>query len=107
MPTFMRARSNEAIFLGADGTYWADLRELNPGERALWYQELDPARSTVEAGTGGGRLLLDLEQRGFTSLTGFDYVPALIENARSAYPGSQIRFDVENATALSYQDGMF
>jgi SAM-dependent methyltransferase len=107
MPTWTRVEDNRAIYRGADGAYWANLTGLSPAEQALLGPALEPTRPTVEAGTGGGRLLLELQRRGFTSLTGFDYLPAQIERAKARDRSGRIRFDVEDATRLSYPDASF
>jgi SAM-dependent methyltransferase len=64
-------------------------------------------RSTLEAGTGGGRILLKLQQRGFDDLHGFDYVPAFIDAARARDASREIDFTVQDAVDLDYPDGRF
>lgn len=86
---------------------WAGRRQIDADETYLIKHHLSPTASTLEAGTGGGRILLAMRDSGFTKLRGFDFVPALIESARAADPGGAIAFDVQNAASLSYADGAF
>lgn len=62
---------------------------------------------TLEAGTGGGRILLALQNQGFTSLHGFDFIPELIDAARTRDTTDSIAFEVQNAASLAYPDNHF
>lgn len=62
---------------------------------------------TLEAGTGGGRVLLALRRRGFTDLSGFDYVPELIARAREKEGARGIEYRVMEAGDLAYPDAHF
>jgi SAM-dependent methyltransferase len=86
---------------------WAGRSELDADERFLISRYLSPTATTLEAGTGGGRILLAMRKLGFSNLRGFDFVPGLVESARAADPGRAITFDVENAAELSYADAGF
>jgi len=72
--------------------HWASRTALNEFEERLFERFLDRDRSTLEAGTGGGRILHELATRGFGDLHGFDYVPGFIDAARAR--------DASGATAL-------
>jgi SAM-dependent methyltransferase len=80
---------------------------LTSEERYLIDKYLDKAGKTLEAGTGGGRILLELNSLGFNALYGFDYIPGLIEAAKRRDPSGRIRFEVQDATCLTYDDGCF
>jgi SAM-dependent methyltransferase len=62
---------------------------------------------TLEAGTGGGRILHELAKRGFHDLHGFDYVPGFIDVARSRDLAGSIDFTVQDAVDLDYPDAHF
>jgi SAM-dependent methyltransferase len=86
---------------------WASRSSLTEIEERLVARFLRPDRSTLEAGTGGGRILLELYERGFRDLHGFDYVPAFIDAARERDTSGAIDFSVQDAVALDYPDERF
>jgi len=98
---------HRTVFGTVERQYWTEAAGLKPDERALIERYLDPAASTLEAGSGGGRILGEIRGLGFTNLTGFDFVPELVEQARAADPSGEIGFDVADATDLSYADASF
>ena len=98
---------HRTVFGTVERDYWAEAAGLKPDERALIERYLDPDASTVEAGTGGGRILGEMSRLGFTSLAGFDFVPELVAEARRGDPTGAIRFEVQDATQLGYPDGSF
>lgn len=87
--------------------YWASAWGSKPDEAAVLERYLDPAQATVEAGTGNGRMLFQLRERGFKRLAGFDFVAALIEAARATEGAEDIEFAVADARSLAYADGAF
>ena len=99
--------SNREVYDGIEFEKWAFHEGLESTERHLIEQYLDKDRTTLEAGTGGGRIVRALRELGFTSLAGFDYVPRLIEQAKQNDASSQIRFDVQDAVDLDYEDASF
>lgn len=99
------APDQRTFFREVERDYWAGADGLKPEEQALITAHLDPARSTLEAGTGGGRIVRAMRKLGYGGLTGFDFAPELIEAARAADP--QITFDVADATQLPYADDSF
>jgi SAM-dependent methyltransferase len=104
------ARSDSAqrdFFRDVERDYWAGAEGLKDEERALVEAHLDPHRSVLDAGTGGGRIARALHGMGFTDVTGFDFAPELIDAARAAMPGGEIAFDVADATDLRYEDASF
>jgi SAM-dependent methyltransferase len=86
---------------------WAGRAGLTDVEERLVARFLVRDRSTLEAGTGGGRILLELARRGFGELHGFDYVPAFIDVARARDVTGSIDFTVQDAVDLDYPDGRF
>jgi SAM-dependent methyltransferase len=86
---------------------WASRAGLTEVEDQLVTRFLARDRSTVEAGTGGGRILHELAERRFRDLHGFDYVPAFIDVARSRDTSGSIDFSVQDAVDLDYPDASF
>lgn len=87
--------------------YWASAWGSKPDEAAVLERYLEPGHATVEAGTGNGRMLFQLRERGFEELAGFDFVPELIAAARATEGAEDIDFDVADARSLPYDDGRF
>lgn len=100
-------RDHRTVFGTVEREYWAEAAGLKPDERALIERYLNPEGSTVEAGTGGGRILGEMRALGFTALAGFDFVPELVEEARRAAAGAGIELEVQDARRLSYADASF
>jgi SAM-dependent methyltransferase len=98
---------HRTVFGTVERDYWAEAAGLKPDERALIERYLDRDASTVEAGTGGGRILGEMSRLGFGSLAGFDFVPELVAEARRSDPTGAIRFEVQDATRLDYPNGSF
>jgi SAM-dependent methyltransferase len=94
-------------FGGSEFDTWAWRQGLIPPERILIERYLTPSGHTLEAGTGGGRILRALAQSGFTHLAGFDIVPELIDAARQQDPSHSINYRVLDARRLSYSDQQF
>lgn len=86
---------------------WAWGEALLPDERVLLEAYLSPGKRTLEAGCGGGRILLELARWGFEDLHGFDFVPEFIEVAKQRDPKHRIDYAVGNACSLSYPSESF
>ena len=86
---------------------WAQKERLNKTEIYLFNHYIRKDGKTLEAGTGGGRILLSLRDLGFKSLSGFDFSSRLIETARRRDTAQAIDFEVKNAVALDYEDASF
>lgn len=99
--------SNQQIYSTRELQQWALREGLEPGEQFLIERHLDPKAKTLEAGSGGGRLLLAMQARGFEDLHGFDFVPAMVEAARRRDRSGAIDFQVHDATAPGYDDASF
>jgi SAM-dependent methyltransferase len=98
---------HRTVFGTVERDYWAEAAGLKPDERALIERYLARDATTLEAGTGGGRILGEMSRMGFTSLAGFDFVPELVAEARRADPTGDIRFEVQDARRLEYPDASF
>lgn len=98
---------HRTVFGTVERQYWTEAAGLKPDERALIERYLDRGGATLEAGSGGGRILGEMRQLGFTSLAGFDFVPELVAEARRADASGDTRFDVQDARALGYADSSF
>lgn len=99
--------NSEEVYSTVEFDNWAYREGLQPNEKYLLEKYLDKKGKTVEAGTGGGRLLLEMQNLGFTSLYGFDYLPELIEVAKQRDTSHTIAFEVQDATNLNYKDCCF
>ena len=86
---------------------WSERTGLYPDENYVIQKYLDPGRKTLEAGTAGGRILGEMKNLGFTSLYGYDFVPAFIERAKQRDTSGSICFEVQDATCLNYEDSSF
>lgn len=99
--------TNEQYFAGKAFDTWARREGLTDEEALLVERCLDGRRSTLEAGTGGGRILLELHERGFADLHGFDYVPEFIGVAKQRDASRSLQLSVQSAVALNYPDIYF
>lgn len=99
--------NNKETYGGVDFDYWACKENLSDGEKFVIETYLDKNAKTLEAGTGGGRITLSMQQMGFKSLFAFDYIPEFIEHARQRDKIGNVSFAVEDATALTYDNDSF
>lgn len=99
--------TNKQTFSTVELNYYAELKNLNTDEEFIIKNYLDKKVKTLEAGTGGGRILLEMKNLDFASLHGFDYVPELIERAKQRDNSHSIYFEVQDATNLNYEDYCF
>jgi SAM-dependent methyltransferase len=99
--------SNKDLFNGVEFSTWLEKEDIFSQEKYLVQTCFQPDLNTVEAGTNGGRILLGMQQMGFTALAGFDNVPALIDRAIARDPDRTIDFQVQDAVSLTYADGSF
>ena len=105
--SYERSSNNQAIFSGVEFESWACRTQLIPAEQYLIEEYLDKKGDTLEAGSGGGRILLAMNEMGFESLQGFDFVPELVERAKKKDVSNRVNFEVGNAVKLRYADGSF
>jgi SAM-dependent methyltransferase len=85
-------------------SYQLGLEGLHDSEKYILANFLSPGVSTLEGGTGGGRIALELAQEGFSDITAFDFIPEMVESARAKNRWSSLKFEVQDATKLSYSD---
>lgn len=107
MTTLKKISSNKEVYQTQEFDRWAYGNGLLPDEKYLITNYLDRSKKTLEAGTGGGRILLAMSKLGFTSLHGFDYLPEYIEVAKQRDVDGNIDFQVQDATQLNYEDCSF
>ena len=86
---------------------WANKDGLSTDEKFFIEKYLDRRGKTLEAGTGGGRIALGMQQLGFESLHGFDFVPEFIAQAKQRDTSRRILFEVNDARDLPYADASF
>ena len=94
------------IYAGPEFKHWVEEEELIAPERFL-VRFLRSDQSTLDAGTGEGRILRALSCRGFKELSGFDNVPELIHLARLKECRQPMAFSVQDARKLTYPDRSF
>lgn len=99
--------NNKEVYSTVEFDSWAYGKCLFPEERYLIDNYLDKKEKTLEAGTAGGRILLEMKNLGFTSLHGYDFVPEFIERARQRDTSHSICFEFQDATSLNYEDSSF
>jgi len=95
------------------GEAWTRVTGLTPEEEALFRRHLDPMprnASVLDVGTGAGRFVFQLRDRGFSDLVGIDLSVRLLEaaRARAAREGATgVRFLEQSATAIGFPDASF
>ncbi|PSB01244.1 class I SAM-dependent methyltransferase [Merismopedia glauca] len=99
--------SIDDFFSTTEFDFWADKDGLIFPEKFLIEKYLDPQKTTLEAGTGGGRILLAMQELGFQALSGFDYLSAFIDRAKQRDISGNIDFSVQDAINLKYADRSF
>lgn len=99
--------NNKEVYSTVEFDAWADRKGLNEDEKYLIVKYLNKNGKTVEAGTAGGRILLEMKDLGFQELYGYDYVPEFIEQAKQRHPSLSIYFEVQDATDLTYENSAF
>ncbi len=70
---------------------------------------LDKDASLLDSGCGAGRIAFNLEQIGFSNVSGFDFSESMIAAAEAARPlGSKVNFCVTDASVMAnYKDMSF
>src|SRR3954451_12998543 len=103
----MALPNNKAIFSGVEFEPWARKERLIAAEQYLIVHYLSKQARTLEAGTGGGKILLAMQDMGFTALHGFDYVHQFVRRAKNKDATKRIGFGVVDAVSLAYRDHSF
>ena len=83
-------RDTQDVYRTIEYDRWSQRAGFDQDEHYLISHYLDRDRKTLEAGTGGGRILLAMKEMGFSSLHGFDFVPEFIDQARRRDPEAAI-----------------
>ncbi len=108
MASAVKIYSPKEMYSTVEFNFWAYKEySLSSSDKFLIATYLDENLKTLEAGTGGGRIISCMKAVGFTNLYAFDYVPEFIEIAKRRDITNSINFAVEDAVALSYGDNEF
>lgn len=108
MTSTMKISTTKELYSTLEFNFWAYKEySLSPTETWLIESYLDRNLKTVEAGTGGGRIISSMKNMGFKNLYAFDYLPEFIEIAKKKNACNDICFTVGNAVSLNYKDGEF
>ncbi|MEO0837496.1 MAG: class I SAM-dependent methyltransferase [Cyanobacteria bacterium J06643_5] len=97
----------ENVFSDVEFDNWAYIENLKPEEKFLIDNYLNKGINIIEAGTGGGRILIELQKLGYSSLTGFDCEPKMVEVANQRDTSKEIQFEVQDAVNLPYKNESF
>jgi ubiquinone/menaquinone biosynthesis C-methylase UbiE len=99
--------SNKEMYKTWEFDRWAFSANLDRDDKFLFTRYFNKKGKTLEAGTGGGRLLFGMQAMGFDSLHGFDFVPDFIEIAKQKDRSHRINFQVQDAINLNYENNSF
>ena len=97
---------NRYVFSTVEFGSWAYRSRLIKAERFLIERYLEKNSKTLEAGTGGGRVLFEMKALGFEHLFGFDFVPQFIKLAKKR-DTTGTSFEVGDAVRLGYLNSSF
>ncbi|MBL8877513.1 MAG: class I SAM-dependent methyltransferase [Phycisphaerales bacterium] len=103
----MNLQNNKDVYSTVEFNQWAHRAALLPAEQFVIEKYVDRAGPALEAGTGGGRIVLGMRDLGYQRLGGFDFVPDFIKEARTKDPEGRIDFRVADATRLEYADASY
>jgi len=107
----MQKNLNKILYSEQLFKVWSEKKELLLVEDYLIKKYLSNKNGKViEAGTGGGRIIFEIEKLGFTNLEAFDYVENMISFCKEKKNklNSLINFEVADATNLkSYETNTF
>ena len=85
----------------------------SPAGRQRWKRRvqmlsghLRPGMAILEIGCGTGYFTRELTQRG-ADIVAIDVSPDLLEIAKAKYSAPNVRYEIQNACALTYADAMF
>lgn len=103
----MKPRNNKDVYSTVEFAQWAHRAALLPAEKYVIERFVNRDGPTLEAGTGGGRIVLAMRDLGYQRLGGFDFVPEFVAEAKAKNPQGDIDFRVGDATRLEYADDAF
>jgi ubiquinone/menaquinone biosynthesis C-methylase UbiE len=86
---------------------FAHLEGLHPAEQLLVERFLSKELRTVDAGTGGGRIVQGLHGEGFSQLHAYDFLEEFVRVAKEKDRDDDVEFVVADAVSLPYVDGSF
>lgn len=99
----MQKNLNKSLYSDQLFSVWSNKEELIPLEKYFIEKYLEnKAGNVIEAGTGGGRIIFEIENLGFINLEAFDYVERMINfcNKKKENLKSSIKFKNADATNL-------
>lgn len=105
-------RTNVSIYNNEELSHWTFREGLDIAENYLISKYITGAKKEskiVDAGCGGGRILLELYKRGFKNLYGFDLAEKILESARrrTEWCDCDIKFSKQDAASLNYPTEYF
>jgi SAM-dependent methyltransferase len=100
-------KNTETVFRESEFTKWAYLPEIYPSEKFVVQKYLNPEKTVLEGGAGGGRILFAMQAIGFKHLNGFDLLPEFVEAARKRDQSGKINYQVQDGRSLKYSDSSF
>ncbi|WJJ95504.1 class I SAM-dependent methyltransferase [Algibacter luteus] len=107
----MRPNLNKDLYSSKLLKAWSENYGLLPIEKYFIKKYLvNKAAKVIEAGTGGGRIIFEIEKLGYKDLYAFDYVDKMIAicNEKKFHSNSTIQFNTADATNLDvYKDNQF
>ena len=107
----MQKNLNKTLYSEQLFKVWSEKKELLPIEDYFIKKYFSNKKAkTLEAGTGGGRIIFEIEKLGFINLEAFDYVEKMISfcNNKKQHLKSSIKFKTAYATYLNeYQTEEF
>jgi SAM-dependent methyltransferase len=107
MKSAVGSLDSREIYAGPEFKHWVEEEDLIAPEQFLLEGYFRSNQSTLEAGTGGGRILRALARRGFKERSGFDNVPELVQRARLKENNPRTAYSVQDARKLTYSDSSF
>ncbi len=107
----MQKKLNKDLYSNQLFTEWSEKEELLAIEKYFLEKYLiNKNGKVIEAGTGGGRIIFEIEKLGFSNLEAFDYVEKMISfcDEKKENLNSSINFKNADATNLiNYQEKEF
>ncbi|GAA4944133.1 hypothetical protein GCM10023314_16430 [Algibacter agarivorans] len=107
----MQKKLNKDLYSNQLFTEWSEKEELLGIEKYFLEKYLiNKNGKVIEAGTGGGRIIFEIEKLGFSNLEAFDYVEKMISfcDEKKENLNSSINFKNADATNLvNYQEKEF
>lgn len=107
----MSVNSNKDLYSEDLFEIWSKKKGLIPLEAYFLNKYLlNKKGKTIEAGTGGGRIIFEIEKQGFSDLKAFDYVEKMVSfcNKEKLRLKSSIKFKIADATNLkNYKTNTF